>query len=140
MIASFRRLSKTMVGTIIMLLFFVAIVASFALQDISGTLGGMGGNLSRTTLAEAGSEELTEREFSAQLQRRLAEVRQQNPAADYSALRSEFEPLLNSLIQQKALAAFAAGQDIVVSKRLIDAEIARLPQTRGLDGRFSQDA
>lgn len=140
MIASFRRLSKTMVGTIIMLLFFAAIVASFALQDISGTLGGIGGGLSRTTLAEAGSEELTEREFSAQLQRRLAEVRQQNPAADYSALRGEFDPLLSSLIQQKALAAFAAGQDIVVSKRLVDAEIARLPQTRGLDGRFSQEA
>ena len=27
-----------------------------------------------------------------------------------------------------------------MSKRLIDAEIARLPQTSGLDGRFSQDA
>ena len=140
MIASFRRLSKSMVGTIIMLLFFVAIVASFALQDVSGTLGGIGGNLAKTTLAEAGGEELTEREFSAQLQRRLAEVRQQNPAADYSVLRPEFEPLLNSLIQQKALAAFASGQDIVVSKRLIDAEIARLPQTKGLDGRFSQEA
>lgn len=140
MISSFRRLSKTMVGTIVLLLFFVAIVASFALQDISGTLGGIGPSMSRTTLAEAGGEKLTEREISAQLQRRLAELRQQNPTADYSALRGEFEPLLNSLIQQKALAAFASGQDIVVSKRLIDAEIARLPQTRGLDGRFSQDA
>ena len=140
MIASIRRLSKSIVGPVVLLLFFIAIVASFALQDISGTLGGIGGGLSRTTLAEAGSEELTEREFSAQLQRRLAEVRQQNPAADYSALRGEFDPLLNSLIQQKALAAFASGQDIVVSKRLVDAEIARLPQTRGLDGRFSQEA
>lgn len=140
MIASFRRLSKSMVGTIIMLLFFVAIVASFALQDISGTLSGFTGQMSSTTLAKAGGEELTERDFSAQLQRRLAEVRQQNPAADYSALRDEFDPLLASLIQQKALAAFASGQDIVISKRLVDAEIARLPQTRGLDGRFSQDA
>lgn len=139
MIASIRRLSKTLVGTVIMVLFFIAILASFALADMSGTIG-FGGGLTQSTLAKAGDQELTEREFSAELQRRLAEVRQQNPAADYSALAGEFEPLLNSLLQQKALAAFAAGQDIVVSKRLVDAEIARLPQTRGLDGRFSEQA
>ena len=140
MIASFRRLTKSMVGSIIMVLFFVAILAGFALQDISGTIGSFGGNLSKNTLAKAGSEELTEREFSAELQRRLAEVRQENPAADYSALASEFQPMLESLLQQKALAAFASGQDITLSKRLVDAEIARLPQTRGLDGRFSDEA
>ncbi|QIK95741.1 hypothetical protein G7076_04005 [Sphingomonas sp. HDW15A] len=140
MIASFRRLSKSMVGSIIMVLFFVAILAGFALQDITGTVGGFGGSLSKNTLAKAGSEELTEREFSAELQRRLAEVRQQNPSADYSALANEFQPMLDSLLQQKALAAFASGQDITLSKRLVDAEIARLPQTKGLDGRFSEEA
>jgi len=139
MIASFRRLTKSMVGSIIMVLFFVAILAGFALQDIQG-VAGFGSGLSKNTLAKAGSEELTEREFSADLQRRLTEVRQQNPAADYSALAGEFEPMLNSLLQQKALAAFASGQDITLSKRLIDAEIARLPQTKGLDGRFSEEA
>ena len=139
MIASFRRLSKSMVGSIIMVLFFVAILAGFALQDIQGTVG-LGGGLSKSTLAKAGSEELTEREFSSELQRRLTEVRQQNPSADYSALAGEFEPMLNSLLQQKALAAFASGQDITLSKRLVDAEIARLPQTKGLDGRFSEEA
>ena len=139
MIASFRRLSKSMVGSIIMVLFFIAILAGFALQDIQGTVG-LGGGLSSNTLAKAGDQELTEREFSAELQRRLTEVRQQNPAADYSALAGDFQPMLDALLQQKALAAFASGQDIVISKRLIDAEIARLPQTRGLDGRFSEEA
>ena len=70
MIASFRRLTKSMVGSIIMVLFFVAILAGFALQDIQGVVG-LGGGLSKTTLAKAGGEELTEREFSAALQRRL---------------------------------------------------------------------
>lgn len=139
MIASFRRLTKSMVGSIIMVLFFVAILAGFALQDIQGVVG-LGGGLSKTTLAKAGGEELTEREFSAALQRRLTEVREQNPSADYSALAGEFQPMLDSLLQQKALAAFASGQDITLSKRLVDAEIARLPQTKGLDGRFSEEA
>ena len=138
MIASVRRLSKSVVGTVIIVLFFIAILASFALADMS-SLGFTGGPR-QVTLAEVGSEEVTEREFSGQLQRRLTQVRQENPQADYSALAGEFGPLLESLIRQKALAAFAAGQDIVVSERLIGAEIARLPQTRGLDGRFSQDA
>ena len=139
MIASFRRLSKSMVGSIIMVLFFVAILAGFALQDIQGTVG-LGGGLSSGALAKAGDQELTEREFSSELQRRLTEVRQQNPSADYSALANDFQPMLDALLQQKALAAFASGQGIVLSKRLVDAEIARLPQTKGLDGRFSEDA
>ena len=40
MLASFRRLSKSTVGTVIMALFLVAIIASFALADIQGVLSG----------------------------------------------------------------------------------------------------
>ena len=54
MLASFRRLSKSTVGSIVMVLFVLAILASFALADISnvgsGTIG-LGGS---SSLAEAG--------------------------------------------------------------------------------------
>ena len=36
--------------------------------------------------------------------------------------------------------AFASDHGFVLSKRLVDAEIASLPQTRGLDGKFSEQA
>ena len=140
MLASFRRLSKSKVGTIIMVLFLAAIVASFALADISNVTGGSLTGGSSSALAEVGGEEVTERDLSRALERRLSEVRQQNPEADYSALARDFDPLLQSLIDMKTLVAFANRHGFVVSKRLIDAEIANLPGTRGLDGKFSDAA
>lgn len=138
MTAFFRRMSKSTIGTIIMGLFVLAIMASFALADvqsyISGGIGGPG------TLAKVGDSEVTERELSAAMQRRLAEVRQQNPEADYSSLAGDFGPVLDSLIQNRALQAFARAHDLHLSKRLVDAEIVKIPGTRGLDGRFSQAA
>lgn len=140
MLGSVRRLSKSRVGTVILALFLLAIVASFALADISNvTQGGLGGS-SGSTLASVGGEEVTDRDMSRALERRLSEVRQQNPEADYSALAQDFEPLLQSLIDMRTLAAFARKHGFVVSKRLVDAEIANLPGTRGLDGRFSEAA
>lgn len=138
MMSFVRRMSKSAVGTAIMILFLLTIAASFALQDMSNLtpLGGM----SSQTLAEAGDRELTDQELSKELQNRLTEARRENPLADYSALAGDFDPLVDALIQQKALMAFAGANDIVISKRLIDAEIAKLPQAQGLNGRFSQDA
>ena len=39
-----------------------------------------------------------------------------------------------------AVKGFARDTDLLISRKLIDAEIASLPQTRGLDGKFSQEA
>ena len=66
MTAFFRRATKSTVGTILMLLFVVAIAASFALADvqsyISGGLGQAG------TLAKVGCEAVTERELGTAMQ------------------------------------------------------------------------
>ena len=138
MTAFFRRASKSTVGTVLMILFVLAIAASFALADvqsyISGGLGQAG------TLAKVGDEAVTERELGTAMQRRLAEVRQQNPNADYPSLANDFGPILESVIQERALQVFARNTDLHLSKRLIDAEIVRIPRTRGLDGKFSDAA
>lgn len=138
MFAAFRRLSKSAVGTVIMVLFLLAILASFAIADIgnvrSGTFGGGDG------LAEVGDEKITDRDMSTAMQRALNQLRQQNPEATYSDLASQFEPILDSMIDERALLAFASDHGFILSKRLIDAEIASLPQNRGLDGKFSQQA
>ena len=138
MAAFFRRMSKTTVGTVIMGLFVLAILASFALADVQSYLPGATGGPG--TLVEVGDDAVTERELSAAMQRRLSEVRQQNPEADYSSLSEDFPAILSSLIQSRALQAFARDHGIHLSKRLIDAEIVNIPGTRGLDGRFSQAA
>ena len=138
MFAFFRRLSKSTVGKFVLVLFVVAILASFALGDISNLRNGAG--LSGSTLAKVGSEQITDRDVSRAMERRLADVRQQNPEADYATLAADFEPLLDSLIDQRTLQAFADKFGFTLSKRLIDAEIANIPGTKGLDGKFSDQA
>ena len=139
MFAAFRRLSKSAVGTMIMVLFLLTILASFAIADMSnvgsGRFGSGGNNLARV-----GSEQITARDVDSAMRRLLAQARQQNPEATYATIADQFGPLLNSLIDERSLLAFAEDHGFELSKRLVDAEIANLPQTRGLDGKFSEQA
>ncbi|MEO8547093.1 MAG: peptidyl-prolyl cis-trans isomerase [Sphingomicrobium sp.] len=139
MIASFRRLSKSTVGSIVMVLFVLAILASFALGDISSLRSGNFG-LGSSTLAQVGSQQVTDRDMSRSMERRLAEVRQQNPEADYATIANDYDAILESLVDQRTLQAFADKYGFTLSKRLIDAEIANIPGTHGLDGKFSDQA
>lgn len=139
MLAGFRRLSKSAFGSVILVLFLIAIAASFALADLSNVGSGTFGS-SSGTLAEVGDEQITDRDMSNAMRRALDQARQQNPEADYSAIAGQFDPILNSMIDERAMLAFATDHGFNLSKRLIDAEIAGLPATRGLDGRFSEQA
>jgi peptidyl-prolyl cis-trans isomerase D len=138
MLSSFRTFSKSKAGTAILALFMVMIFASFALSDISGFGGGVGGGSG--TLVKAGDEAVTERDFSTGMERLLAAARQQNPEATYATVARDAPGILDQLTDDAALKAFARDTDLRVSRKLVDAEIASLPQTRGLDGKFSQDA
>ena len=142
MLTFFRRVSKSKIGTWIMALVVVAIMAGFAAADISNFgsgnigLGGMGS----TTLARAGDQEVGEREMSDAMQRRLQQVREQNPDADYATIGKDFDPLLSELLDQRALMAFADKYNLRLSKPLIDAEIAQIPAAKGLGGQFSEQS
>ena len=136
MIASIRRMSNSKIGQAIMAAVLILILAGFALQDRSGIMGGAFG-LGGSDLASVGGESVTDSEMSAALQRRLNEVRQSNPNADYASLAGDFDPLLATMIDEAAIRAFADKQNMALSKRLVDAEIAKIPATRGLDGKFS---
>ncbi len=139
MLPVFRRLSSSVIGTALMVLVLLMILAGFALQDVQGVFSGNLG-MNRDTLVKVGDEQITDRDLSSAMQRALNQARQQNPEATYSTIAGQFGDILDSLVDERALLAFAADNDFVLSKRLIDAEIANLPQTRGLDGKFSQQA
>ena len=138
MFAMFRRLTKSKIGTTIMVMFLLAILASFAMADINGVGKGSLG-LSSGSLASAGKEELTDRDVSDVFSRALAQVRQQKPEATPADLAGQFDPMIEQLIGERALTAFSKDHDLSLSRRLIDAEIARIPGARGLDGKFSED-
>ena len=92
MLSFFRRLSKSKIGTGNMAGVLIAILAGFAMADLSnfGT-GSLGFGLGASTLAEAGGHEISDREMRDAMQRRLAQVREQNPNADYAAIIGDFD-------------------------------------------------
>jgi peptidyl-prolyl cis-trans isomerase D len=139
MFAAFRRLSKSAVGTVIMVLFLVAILASFALADMTNVGGSLRGS-SAGELVRVGDERIIDREMDDAMRRVLSQVQQQNPEATYASIASQFDPVLEQLVNERSMIAFAEDHGFVLSKRLVDAEIASLPQTRGLDGKFNEQA
>src|SRR6185437_5807512 len=100
----------------------------------------MGFGMASNTLAKVGSEQVTEQEMSDAMQRHLEQVRAQQPNADYSTVIGDFESILEALIDSKTLVAFAEKFHFPLSKRLVDAEIAQLPATKGPGGQFSEQA
>jgi peptidyl-prolyl cis-trans isomerase D len=141
MLTFFRRAARSTAGRWVMAALGFGILAGFAYGDISnfGT-GKMGFGTSAGTLVRIGNEEVTEREMSDAMQRRLVEARQQNPDADYATIAGDFDAILDALIDQRTLLAFANKYDFHLSKRLVDAEIAQIPGAKGLNGQFSQKA
>jgi peptidyl-prolyl cis-trans isomerase D len=141
MLSFFRRVSKSKIGTAIMASVLICILAGFAIADISsfGT-GNLSFGMGSSTLVRVGDQEVSEKEMSEAMQRRLADVRQQNPSADYAAIVRDFDTILNALVDQRTLLAFGEKYGFHLSKALIDAEIAQIPQTRGLNGQFSDQA
>jgi peptidyl-prolyl cis-trans isomerase D len=139
MLKSVRNATKSTIGTIIVALFVLAIVASFALADVSNVVSGGFGN-QQNELARVGSETITDRDMDEAMQRRLSEVRQQDPEADYSAIAGDFDQVLAGLIEEAALRQFGQKHGFQLSKRLIDAEIASIPGARDLAGRFNEQA
>lgn len=138
MLSFFRRLANSKIGAWAVAIVGIAILAGFAMGDLSnfGTgITGMG--MSSNTLAKVGGQTVDEREMSDLLQRRLQQVREQQPNADYASIMGDFNGILGELIDQKALMAFADKFDFPISKRLIDAEIAQIPAAKGINGQVT---
>jgi peptidyl-prolyl cis-trans isomerase D len=140
MLASFRRLSKSTVGTAIMALILILILVGFALGDIQNVLSGGGFGGSSDTLVKVGSGKVSDRDISRAMERRLSQARQQNPEADYAAIMGDFDQLLGALVDTKTLEAFAVKFGLHLSKRLEDAQIANIPAAKGLNGQFSEQS
>jgi peptidyl-prolyl cis-trans isomerase D len=140
MLASFRRLSKSTVGTAIMAIILILILVGFAMGDIQSVLSGGGFGGSSDTLVKVGSDKVSDREISKAMERRLSQARQQNPEADYSTVMGDFDQLLGALVDAKTLETFAAKLGFNLSKRLVDAQIANIPGANGLNGQFSEQS
>lgn len=120
-----------------MVLILVLILIGFAMGDIQSVISGGGFQGSSNKLATIGSKSISDREMDRAMERRLSQVRDQNPSADYSTIAADFDPLLNALIDAKTVMAFADKFGFNLSKRLVDAQIANIPAAKGLGGQFT---
>lgn len=139
MLTSMRRASKSKIGTIIVAIIGLLIVIGFGAGGISSlNIGSL--TMSSSTLAKVGSLEVADRDMDVLMQRDLETARQQHPNAGYASVAGDFDPLLDQLINQRAVVAFAQDHGFILSKRLIDGEIANIPGVRGYAGDVSQQA
>ena len=136
MLDRFRRMSKSKVGTGILAALGIVILASFAFGDVTSLKSGNFG-LGSDVLAKVGGREVSERDMNRGMENLLNRVRQDNPSATTQDLARDFNPLLDQLVQAQALGAFGEDHGFALSKRLVDAEIAKLPEARGMDGRVT---
>ena len=141
MSSTFRNFAKSKVGTAIVAFIGLLILIGFALGDIQGVMsgGGFGGG-SSDTLAKVGSQAITERETRSAVDRRLAQLRTQNPNIDPASMVGEFDQILNALIDARTLEVFAGKFGFILSKKLVDAQIAQIPGAKGLHGQFTDEA
>jgi len=87
MLSFFRRVSKSKVGTGIMAMVLIAILAGFAVADLSNFgSGNINLGMGSGTLAKVGDQSINERDVSDAMQRRLQDARQQRPDADYATI------------------------------------------------------
>src|SRR5688500_18379794 len=100
MIASFRRQSKSKVGTAILVGVGLVIAASFVFADLSGFGLGSSASQGGTTVVKVGGAKLTDRDVSSELQRRLDMMRRENPAATMADLAPMFDQLVDTMIDQ----------------------------------------
>lgn len=141
MLSSLRNLQKSKIGTTIVALFFILILIGFASTGVTNFgSGNLSFGIGSSTLAKVGSEQVTEQDMSEAMQRRLQQARQEHPDADYATIIGDFETILGELIDDRTLMGFAQSVRFPLSKRLVDAEIAQIPQTKALNGQFSEQA
>jgi peptidyl-prolyl cis-trans isomerase D len=140
MITFFRTIINSRFGAIIALAFVVLIGIGFALGDV--TRGLSGGGVSEGNIARVGTENVPMSEFTQALNNQLDVARRQTPTLDMGRFveSGALDETLDLLIRRYALSIFGERNGASVSKRLVDHEILKIPQSKGPDGKPSPEA
>lgn len=140
MLPAFRRFVQSKFGAAFALLFLGLIALAFVLGDVTGSgglsaLGGGGGSA-----AKAGGAKLSQAELESRIQRAFESTRRDNPGLTSAAFFEQggAAAVFDELVSALALGEFAGDEGVHISKRLIDAEIARIPAFQDASGNFNE--
>lgn len=140
MLSLFRRFTRSRWGALAALVFLGMIAFAFVAGDMSSggfNLSMAGGDVA----ARARGEKLSTQELQDRIQRAFDTARRSNPGlqmGDFIA-QGGGKMVYDQLVAALAMKAYADGQDMHVSKRLVDAQIARIPAFQDATGKFSPD-
>jgi len=139
MLAFFRRITKSRLGVFITFAVLIMIAVAFAAGDVSG-LGGKGSSMTPTSVATIGKAKLDETDLLSDAKQALGEAQQRQPTLDMAAFVAGggLDQTLDRSVDLVAFEQFARQQDMVISRALVDKQIAEAPSLRGMDGKFSQ--
>lgn len=136
MISFFRRaLSSWIVLGLLGLVMVAFIITGVGTPGGLEQLGGGG-----SSIASVGRETLTTPEAAQRIQAQIDARRQQEPGLDTAAFvrAGGVEQTIDQVINSLAFQEFGARQGMVISKRLVDADIAAIPAFRGPTGQFDR--
>lgn len=140
MLSVFRRFIRSKIGAFVALLFLGVIAAAFIMGDLTG--GKFGSSLSGgETAAKAGGARLSVSELQDRVQRVFENARRANPGLQVGQFFAQggAAQVYDQLVAAMALKEYAGDQQIHISKRLVDAQIAQIPAFQDAAGNFSQD-
>lgn len=141
MLSNFRRFIHSKFGALFALLFLGMIAAAFIMGDISSGQFGASLGGSSETVAKAGGTRLTLTQFQERVQRVFENARRANPGlqiGDFLAQGAAGQ-IYDQLVAAMTLKEYAKDQDVHISKRLVDAQIAQIPAFQDAAGNFSQE-
>jgi peptidyl-prolyl cis-trans isomerase D len=138
MLSIFRKgfMAKIMLVVLVIGLFAI-VITGFGTGGMGlGGLGGLGG----TTVASVEGEELTSQRLRDETQRQLDRIRQDQPELDIATFlrQGALEEVLDQLIGLTAAAVFGREQGLGVSRRMIDQQIASIPEFHDVTRRFDE--
>jgi peptidyl-prolyl cis-trans isomerase D len=137
MISFFRRALSSWVTLGLLGLILVAFIVTGV--GTPSSFGGLGGGGS--TLATVGGNDIGQNEMEKRLRDILQSERQKQPGLDMAQLlrSGAAEGMLGELIDQLAVSVFGEDNGMVISRRLVDGEIASNPRFFGASGKFDEE-
>lgn len=140
MLSLFRRIIHSRWGAVGALIFLGMIAFAFVAGDMSS--GGFNLSLAGGDVAaKAKGETLSNQELQDRIQRAFDTARRSNPGLQMNDFLAQGggTMIYDQLVAALAMKAYADNQDVHISKRLVDAQIARIPAFQDATGKFSAD-
>ena len=138
MIKATRTKLKTWIMLGILGIGLIAIVITgFGTGGMGGLHGGAGGS---DTLIQIGQERVTEAELTARFDSIYKQNARQDPNTDrVRFFQQNFDAMLNGVIADRSLVAFARSLGFVVPREMVDRAIVAIPAFQNVAGQFDEN-